>query len=141
MIHSSSIKNANSVSSEPGAGHYALLIDKRANSVRKVRHDSDYYLKDEESGRHYLTELKIGGDLDSKKARAEKEALLEQYAILRNTLGTLENVSVRFATAYNRLGEGRPWEQGRVKQYFAPEELLIGKDFWDFVCKSQKDMR
>jgi hypothetical protein len=28
--------------------------------VRKVRHDSDYYLKDEETGRHYLTELKIG---------------------------------------------------------------------------------
>jgi hypothetical protein len=121
----------------PEVSDYALLIDKGRDSVRKVRHDSDYYLKDEETGRHYLIELKIGGDLDNKKARAEKEALLEQYAILVNTLGTPEKVSVRFATAYNRFGEGAPWEQGRVKQYFAPEELLIGKDFWDFVCKSK----
>ena len=121
----------------PEVSDYALLIDNGSNSVRKVRHDSDYYLKDEETGRHYLIELKIGGDLDNKKARAEKEALLEQYAILVNSLGTPEKVSVRFATAYNRFGEGAPWEQGRVKQYFAPEELLIGKDFWDFVCKSK----
>jgi hypothetical protein len=121
----------------PEVSDYALLIDKGGDSIRKVRHDSDYYLKDEETGRHYLIELKIGGDLDNKKARAEKEALLEQYAILVNTLGTPKNVSLRFATAYNRFGEGAPWEQGRVKQYFAPEELLIGKDFWDFVCKSK----
>ncbi|MEJ2377491.1 MAG: TdeIII family type II restriction endonuclease [Pseudolabrys sp.] len=121
----------------PEISDYALLIDKTGDSDRKVRHDSDYYLKDDETGRHYLIELKIGGDLDNKKARAEKEALLEQYAILCNSLGAPEKVSIRFATAYNRFGEGKPWEQGRVKQYFAPEELLIGRDFWDFVCKSQ----
>jgi hypothetical protein len=122
----------------PEVADYALLIDRKGDSVRKVRHDSDYYLKDEETGRHYLIELKIGGDLDNKKARAEKEALLEQYAILVNTLGTPEQVSVRFATAYNRFGEGQAWAQGRVRQYFAPEELLIGQDFWNFVCKTQR---
>lgn len=37
---------------------------------------------------HYLIELKIGGDLDNKKARSEKEALLEQYCILANALGS-----------------------------------------------------
>jgi hypothetical protein len=119
----------------PEIGDYALLVDRTKDSVRQVRHDSDYYLKDEATGRHYLIELKIGGDLDNKKARSEKEALLEQYAILCNTLGTAENVSIRFATAYNRFGEGQPWEQGRVRQYFAPEELLIGRDFWNFICK------
>ncbi|GAB6046041.1 hypothetical protein JCM11957_16400 [Caminibacter profundus] len=41
------------------------------------RHESDYYLFDEEENFHYLIELKIGGDLDNKKARAEKEALFE----------------------------------------------------------------
>jgi hypothetical protein len=56
-------------------------------------------LKDEETGRHYLIELKIGGDLDNKKVRAEKEALLEQYAILVNTLGTPER-----ATTISRPG-------------------------------------
>lgn len=120
----------------PEVNDYALLIDRGRDGIRKVRHDSDYYLRDSATGRHYLIELKIGGDLDNKKARAEKEALLEQYAILVNTLGTPDKVSVRFATAYNRFGEGRPWDQGRVRQYFAPEELLIGRDFWNFVCTS-----
>jgi len=121
----------------PEVRDYSLLIDKQKDSVRQVRHDSDYYLTDEETGRHYLVELKIGGDLDNKKARAEKEALLEQYAILSNSLGSTDKISLRFATAYNRFGEGQPWEQGIVRQYFAPDELLIGKDFWDFVCKSK----
>jgi hypothetical protein len=103
---------------------------------RKKRHVSDYYLFDESDGMHYLIELKIGGDLDNKKARSEKEALLEQYCILANTLGSEEKIKIYFATAYNRYGEGRPWTQGRVMQFFAKEELLISADFWNMVCKS-----
>lgn len=107
-------------------------------SQKNKRHVSDYYLFDQESGMHYLIELKIGGDLDNKKARSEKEALLEQYCILANTLGSEEKVKIYFATAYNRYGEGRPWTQGRVLQFFAREELLISADFWNLVCKSDK---
>ena len=99
------------------------------------RHESDYYLLDNETGMHYLIELKIGGDLDNKKARSEKEALLEQYCILTNKLGE-ENVKILFATAYNRYGEGRAWKQGRVRQFFCDEELCISCDFWNLVCKS-----
>jgi len=80
--------------------------------------------------------LKIGGDLDNKKARAEKEALLEQFAILSNTLERNTSIKIFFATAYNRYGEGKPWRQERVRQFFADEELLIGQDFWNFVCRS-----
>lgn len=101
-----------------------------------ARHDSDYYLIDEETGAHYLIELKIGGDLDNKKARSEKEALLEQFTILANKLGSSDNIHICFATAYNRFGEGQPWKQERVRQFFADDELLIGKVFWDFVTKS-----
>jgi Type II restriction endonuclease, TdeIII len=43
---------------------------------------------------------------------------------------------VFFATAYNRFGEDKEWKQERVRQFFADEELLIGRDFWNFVCKS-----
>ena len=25
-----------------------------------------------------------------------------------------------------------------MRQFFADEELLIGKDFWNFICKSDK---
>ncbi len=106
-----------------------------ASTTTKV-HSSDYYLYDKETNEHFLIELKIGGDLDNKKARSEKEAIFEQYAILSNKLGKEAKVKCFFATAYNRFGEGKPWKQGRVRQFFSEKELLIGRDFWDFVCKS-----
>jgi Type II restriction endonuclease, TdeIII len=120
----------------PEIGDYIGLVGMRGGGTQAARHESDYYLQDEATGEHHLIELKIGGDLDNKKARSEKQALLEQYAILCNTLGSAEKVSIRFATAYNRFGEGAPWRQERVRQYFADDELLIGRDFWNFVCKS-----
>lgn len=112
-------------------------ITQRTGTASTKRHESDYYLVDEETGMHYLIELKIGGDLDNKKARSEKEALLEQYCILTNRLGE-EKVKILFATAYNRYGEGKPWTQGRVLQFFAREELCISRDFWNLICKSDR---
>lgn len=114
-----------------------LRIKPKDNTPKTKRHESDYYLIDKETGGNHLVELKIGGDLDNKKARSEKEALLEQFAILSNTLPKNEVIKLHFATAYNRYGEGKQWKQERVRQFFADDELLIGKDFWDFVCKSQ----
>lgn len=105
------------------------------------RHESDYCLFDQETEMYHLIELKIGGDLDNKKARSEKEALLEQYCILTNSLGSQEKVRIYFATAYNRYGEGRPWLQGRVRQFFAEDELLISSAFWNMVCKSEDGYR
>lgn len=107
------------------------------HSHSSKRHESDYYLIDRYSETHYLIELKIGGDLDSKKARSEKEALLEQFSILSNSLDKQDRIEVRFATAYNKDGEGNQWKQTRVTQFFAQEELLIGKDFWNFITKRE----
>ncbi|WP_315404442.1 TdeIII family type II restriction endonuclease [Hoylesella saccharolytica] len=121
----------------PAIDDYIGISDKVGDVIEK-RHESDYYLVDEENGQHYLIELKIGGDLDNKKARSEKEALLEQYCILTNKLGQEDNVRILFATAYNRYGEGKPWTQGRVRQFFAEEELCISRDFWNLVCKSDR---
>lgn len=118
----------------PKVSDYRGITKRRGNAQTK-RHESDYYLVDVETNRHYLIELKIGGDLDNKKARSEKEALLEQYCILANRLGE-ENIKIPFATAYNRYGEGKPWTQGRVRQFFSNEELCISRDFWNLVCKS-----
>ena len=101
------------------------------------RHDSDYYLIDPNTNDHSLIELKIGGDLDNKKARSEKEAILEQFAILSGTLPPDANIRIYFATAYNRYGEGNPWTQSRVLQFFSEDELLIGSKFWNFVTQSQ----
>ena len=116
--------------------NYKMLLNK-SDCIQK-RHESDYCLFDKDSGMYYLIELKIGGDLDNKKARSEKEALLEQYFILSNTLGKADNVKIFFATAYNRYGEGNTWRQSRVKQFFADQELLISRDFWNLICKSDK---
>lgn len=118
----------------PSVADYQGITRLKGSGITK-RHDSDYYLIDEENGKHYLIELKIGGDLDNKKARSEKEALLEQYCILANRIGE-DNVSILFATAYNRYGEGNPWKQGRVRQFFADDELCISSKFWNMVCKS-----
>lgn len=122
---------------DPKISDYTGISNLKGKGIHK-RHESDYYLIDQETGMHYLIELKIGGDLDNKKARSEKEALLEQYCILTNELGSEDKVKVLFATAYNRYGEGQPWRQGRVLQFFSKNELCISKDFWNLVCKSKK---
>jgi hypothetical protein len=122
----------------PEVADYQFLREVPADSAEqpKKRHDSDYYLINRETNEHYLIELKIGGDLDNKKARSEKEAILEQYAILSNVLPRQTQLTIYFATAYNRYGEDKPWRQERVRQFFAGDELLIGKDFWNFICQS-----
>jgi len=118
--------------------HYKELRKIKKNTTYHTKtHVSDYYLHDKKKDKHYLIELKIGGDLDNKKARSEKEALYEQYAILSNTLPEDSDIRCYFATAYNRFGEGKEWKQARVLQFFSKEELLIGKDFWNFICKSE----
>lgn len=115
----------------PRKSDYDCLSKMKGEALRR-RHESDYYLIDSQ-GNHYLIELKIGGDLDNKKARSEKEALLEQYCILANNLGNADKIKILFATAYNRYGEGREWSQGRVRQFFADEELCISAAFWNLV--------
>jgi hypothetical protein len=122
----------------PAVSDYEFLRGGQASVGQGAtkRHDSDYYLINRQSNEHYLIELKIGGDLDNKKARSEKEAILEQYAILSNVLPAGTPLKVYFATAYNRYGEDQPWRQERVRQFFADEELLIGRNFWNFICQS-----
>ena len=126
---------------KPSIEHFKEIRSIKPNPNSKIQskvHVSDYYLVDKETNTHHLIELKIGGDLDNKKARSEKEAIFEQFAILANSLGKDATIKAHFATAYNRFGEDNEWKQGRVLQFFSKDELLIGKDFWNFVCKSKK---
>ncbi len=103
-------------------------------------HETDNYFYDPKTHSHYLIELKSGGDLDNKKAKAEKLALLQEYFILKNSLpkNSTDKIKIFFGTAYNMYGEGNKWKQERVRQFFADEELLIGKDYWNFVCDDEK---
>lgn len=119
---------------KPQIEHYNQLRKIKGLRGSTKRHVSDYYIFDKNSNIHYLIELKIGGDLDNKKARSEKEALMEQYCILSNSIDEEAKIKCFFATAYNRFGENKAWKQERVLQFFSKEELMIGRDFWNFVC-------
>lgn len=64
--------------------------------------------------------------------------MLREYFLLKNKLeNSDEKVKVLFATAYNKFGEGNDWKQSQVRQYFDEQELLIGKDYWNFVCDDE----
>ncbi len=39
----------------------------------------------------------------------EKLALLKEYFMLKNSLSFDEKIEIKFATAYNKFGEGKPW--------------------------------
>jgi len=120
----------------PSIDDYQFLRTKPIQTdLATKRHESDYCLIDKETWVYSLIELKIWWDLDNKKARSEKEALLEQFAILSNTLPPESKINIYFWTAYNRYWEWNERKQERVKQFFATEELLIWRDFWNFICK------
>lgn len=114
---------------------FVCMIPGDTRSFEKS-HVTDHYFYNEQKKEHYLIELKAGGDLDNKKAKTEKLAMLQEYFILKNALRDRpeETIKLHFATAYNKFGEHSEWKQERVKQFFAEEELLIGKDYWNFVC-------
>lgn len=117
---------------------FNCIIPNNIESYRKS-HIVDNYFYDQKSGKHYLIELKASGDMDNKKSKSEKISLLQQYFLLKNQLiGTNETVHIFLATAYNKFGEDNEWKQDRVKQFIASEELLIGKDYWNFCCGSNR---
>lgn len=118
----------------PRRSDYAELRALGLEGGKQERHYSDLYLIGRD-GSYHLIELKAGGDLDNKKAASEKQAILNQYAILANSLPVGTEVNLWFATAYNKSGEGNYWRQTSVRQFFAEDELLIGGDFWRFVAQ------
>jgi hypothetical protein len=125
----------------PSAADYQELRTLTTGVVHPKTHASDYILRNRATGELHLIELKLGGDLDNKKARSEKEALLEQFCILSNSSPASQTIRVHFATAYNRYGEGKAWKQERVRQFFGEDELLISSGFWNFLAQDDDGFR
>ena len=109
---------------------------RNADSLEIRYQSTDHHFYKASTNEHFLIELKASGNLDTKKAQSEKESLLREYYLLLNNLRNDSGAKVRIflGTAYNMFGEGRFWHQHQVRQYFAEEELLIGRDYWNFVC-------
>lgn len=116
---------------------YHTILPKNIESYRKT-HQCDNWFYNENTKTHYLCELKAGGDLDNKKAKSEKLALLTEFYMLKNMIADDENIVLYFATAYNKFGEGKGWKQPNVQTFFAADELLIGQDYWNFVCNDNE---
>ena len=58
----------------------------------KKSHVTDHYFYHPKKKEHYLIELKSGGDLDNKKAKTEKLALLQEYFILKNSFPWIQRI-------------------------------------------------
>ncbi len=117
--------------------NFYCVQPKNLESYMKT-HETDNYFYNPSTKEHYVIELKSGGDLDNKKAKAEKSELLQEYFLLKNKLlESDDKINIFFATAYNKYGEDKIWKQERVQQFFCDEELLIGKDYWNFVCDDE----
>ena len=137
--HISNILSSYDKKTIPEVSHYQrfqTIIPNNLSSF-KMAHRTDNYFYDHSEKTHYIIELKAGGDLDTKKSKAEKLEMLKEYFLLKNIIKKDEKIKIYFATAYNKYGEGSNWKQERVKQFFAEDELLIGKDYWNFVCKDK----
>ncbi len=126
---------------KPTVNDYASFTWVKPSNVESYmkNHETDNYFYNYEKKEHYIIELKAGGDLDNKKSKAEKTELLQEYFLLKNKIvGTDEEIRIFLGTAYNKFGEGNEWKQERVQQYFSEEELLIGYNYWNFVCNDDE---
>ena len=121
----------------PSVYHYDRLKDNELEDSSTSKHTTDFLLKNRDSDTYHIIELKMGGDIDTKKARSEKESIMEQFSVLSNVLGSDKDIRCYFATAYNMFGHGKPWKQHQVLQYFSEDELLIEDKFWNFICDDE----
>lgn len=129
-------------SKKPEDSDIKLVYRENTSGKEVISHEvSDYYLiLRSDPHKKFLIELKIGGDLDNKKAESEKRALLQQYVVLRNSqeINSGDEVKIFFCTAYNKYGEEAKWTQERVRQFFCDGEIKVGRDFWNFFCNSSQ---
>ena len=116
--------------------NYDCIVPKNITSFTR-KHITDHCFYNREKDIYYIIELKAGGDLDNKKAPAEKKELLNEYFMLKNLIKGEKTIKLFFATAYNKYGEGNEWKQTCVKNCFEDRELLIGKDYWNFICNDE----
>lgn len=101
----------------------------RNEKLRKVSETIDLYMEDD--GEEYYVELKSVKP-NKNEMRAAKRDLLDILA-MRQKAKSLEKIHVYLALPYNPYftGSYRRWT---VTKFFkVGEDLLVGKNFWDFI--------
>ena len=90
---------------KPVKSHYDkfFVVQPRDTTSFKIQHVCDNWFYDENIKTHYLVELKAGRDLDNKKAKVKKLALLKEYFMLINITPGYQKILIYFAIAYNKF--------------------------------------
>lgn len=113
--------------------------DKTYGKVKdlKIRKSGKKWIIDlafERDGKTYLIEIKLGGELDNKKAKSESQALKDRKeALIENKLAS--NVETYLGVITLTKGESSPeeWVMGRVSEGFDRSEVLVERELFDFV--------
>lgn len=93
------------------------------------------------NNRYYIIEIKLGGNLDSKKLPSEFNALEAFYykSNLNNTVN-LNSVSFCLGTVYIEESVARKLHSYFNISYTNPQYyLLLENDFWNFICGKNED--
>lgn len=88
----------------------------------------------ERDGITYLIEIKLGGNLDTKKAKSEATSLKDRKdCLLDNNLAS--EVKTYLGVICLGNGESLPqnWDMGRVSEGFKRSEVLVERELFDFV--------
>jgi hypothetical protein len=91
----------------------------------------------ERDGITYLVEIKLGGNLDNKKAISEANALsVRKQTLIENNLA--KNVETYLGIITLGNGETSPdeWEMGRVSLGFDRTQVLVERELFDFVSNN-----
>ena len=113
--------------------------DKTFKNVKdlKLKSNGKQWIVDlafERNGKTYLIEIKLGGELDNKKAISEAAALRERKEVLvENKISS--NVETYLGVITLSKGESSPinWVMGRVELGFDRSEVLVERELFDFV--------
>jgi len=91
----------------------------------------------ERGGITYLIEIKLGANLDNKKAKSEATALKDRKdCLLDNNIAS--EVKTYLGVVCLANGESSPvdWVMGRVSEGFERSEVLVERELFDFVTNN-----
>lgn len=95
----------------------------------------DLCVQDKETDIFYIMELKSNFDIDSKKVKAEYDALQERKQKLsKNENIDINKIQIRICSC-KQLTSNK--QITKILTQFKPCEILTYEDFWNFICKSK----
>ncbi len=109
-------------------------VPKKDSGARSCTRRGDLLIKRDNAPPVFF-EIKMGGQLDDKKASAEKRGALEYCALYANKYGVTPAL-VLGVLFDSKEGSGQAWSSGPVRKFFSEEELLVARQFWNFILNA-----